>query len=771
MKAIVKARPVGGREGTELRDVPAPKPGSGEAVVRVLASGLCGSDRHIYNWTGGMDEHIKLPRIYGHEFCGEVAELGPDVKGHLAIGDYVSAEMHVTCGRCYLCRTGQGHVCQETKILGIHDDGCFAEYVKVPVRNVLKLDRTLIPPRVGAFLDALGNAVHVAFEFPFTGRSVAVTGYGPIGAMAASIAHMGGAGALHITEISPFALERAHAWKKSAGADYACIYDTSQGGGEAVAAIRESTRGGTDLLWEMSGDPQAINDGLRMLRPGGVAVLLGLPKDPRAHAQGDSGAPDVRDVAPDARALRGRPARRARRDGRVRGAGEISRGHGDFQRRPLAQGRGLSGRETVGGVQGVREVQKEGRAMLEEKAEDRFRETLKEIRSGGLWKEERVLTSPQGAGIHVETPGGVREVLNFCANNYLGLANHPRLLAAARRGLASHGLGLASVRFICGTQDMHKALEERLSEFLRTDDTILYTSCFDANGGLFETLLGAEDAVISDELNHASIIDGIRLCKAERRRFKHLDMDDLERHLKETRNKRTRLVATDGVFSMDGDVAPLKDVCDLAEKYGALVMVDDSHATGFMGEHGRGAPELCGVEGRVDVLTSTLGKAMGGASGGFTTGRREIIALLRQRSRPYLFSNTLAPALVAASIEVVDLLRESTALRDKLEENTKIFRRAMTDAGFPVREGVHPIVPVMLGEFQDSYEGGDAKLAQDMAAALLEEGIYVIGFSYPVVPRGAARIRVQISAAHEKEHLDRAVAAFVKVGKKFNVVR
>ncbi len=409
--------------------------------------------------------------------------------------------------------------------------------------------------------------------------------------------------------------------------------------------------------------------------------------------------------------------------------------------------------------------------MLGEGTEDRLQETLKEIRSGGLWKEERILTSPQGAGIHVETPEGEREVLNFCANNYLGLANHPRLLAAAKRGLASHGLGLASVRFICGTQDLHKALEERISEFLQTDDTILYTSCFDANGGLFETLLSAEDAVISDALNHASIIDGIRLCKAERRRFKHLDMDDLERHLKETRHKRTRLVATDGVFSMDGDVASLKGVCDLAEKYGALVMVDDSHATGFLGEHGRGTPELCGVEGRVDILTSTLGKAMGGASGGFTTGRKEIIALLRQRSRPYLFSNTLAPALVSASIEVVDLLRESTALRDKLEENTKNFRRAMTDAGFPVREGVHPIVPIMLGEFQDSYEGGDAKLAQDMAAALLEEGIYVIGFSYPVVPRGAARIRVQISAAHEKEHLDRAVAAFVKVGKRFDVVR
>jgi threonine 3-dehydrogenase len=281
MKAIVKAKPVGGREGTELRDVPAPKPGSGEVIVRVLASGLCGSDRHIYNWTGGMDEHVKLPRIYGHEFCGEVAELGPDVKDCLAAGDYVSAEMHVTCGRCYLCRTGQGHVCQETKILGIHEDGCFAEYVKVPARNVLKLDRTLIPPRVGAFLDALGNAVHVAFEFPFTGRSVAITGYGPIGAMAASIAHMGGAGALHITEISPFALERAREWKKSAGADHAYIYDTSQGGDEAVAAIREATRGGTDLLWEMSGDPQAINDGFRMLRPGGVAALLGLPKDPR----------------------------------------------------------------------------------------------------------------------------------------------------------------------------------------------------------------------------------------------------------------------------------------------------------------------------------------------------------------------------------------------------------------------------------------------------------------------------------------------------------
>ncbi len=388
----------------------------------------------------------------------------------------------------------------------------------------------------------------------------------------------------------------------------------------------------------------------------------------------------------------------------------------------------------------------------------RLKDTLEEIRAAGLYKEERVITTPQSVEIAVADG---QEVLNFCANNYLGLADHPEVIDAAHDALDDHGFGLASVRFICGTQDLHKKLERNISGFFGTDDTILYTSCFDANGGLFETLLGPEDAVISDALNHASIIDGIRLCKAQRHRFPNSDMAALEQALKDTQDCRTRLIATDGVFSMDGTIAKLADIADLAERYDALLMVDDSHATGFMGETGRGTAEHCGVQERVDIFTSTLGKALGGGSGGFTTGRQAIIDLLRQRSRPYLFSNTLPPPLVAAAIRVFEMLSETTELRDRLETNTAYFREGMTGAGFDIKDGVHPIVPVML------Y---DAPLAQRFAARLLEEGIYVTGFFYPVVPQGEARIRVQLSAAHERRHLEAAIGAFTRVGQELGVL-
>ena len=387
-----------------------------------------------------------------------------------------------------------------------------------------------------------------------------------------------------------------------------------------------------------------------------------------------------------------------------------------------------------------------------------FKDTLSQIESEGLYKKERTITTPQGVTIHTKEGG---EVLNFCANNYLGLSNHPEIKAVAQKALEEHGFGMASVRFICGTQDIHKELEQKISDFFGTDDTILYTSCFDANGGLFETLLGPADAIISDALNHASIIDGVRLCKAQRYRYANSDMADLETKLQEAQNTRLRMITTDGVFSMDGFVAKLDEITTLAEKYDALVMVDDSHATGFVGKTGRGSAEYHNVMDKVDVWTSTLGKALGGASGGFTTGCQEIIDMLRQRSRPYLFSNTLAPAIVAAGIKVFDMLSATTELRDKLEENTLYFRKKMSAAGFDIKEGNHPIVPVML------YE---ANLAQKMAAALLEEGIYVIGFFYPVVPKGEARIRVQISAGMEKDHLEQAVEAFAKVGRALNVL-
>ncbi|NGM60873.1 glycine C-acetyltransferase [Sphingobacterium sp. SGG-5] len=383
---------------------------------------------------------------------------------------------------------------------------------------------------------------------------------------------------------------------------------------------------------------------------------------------------------------------------------------------------------------------------------------LAAIQEAGLYKTERVITTPQGADIKVSTG---QEVINFCANNYLGLSSHPKVIEAAKKSVDSHGYGMSSVRFICGTQDIHKELEAKISKFLGTEDTILYAAAFDANGGVFEPLFGAEDAIISDELNHASIIDGVRLCKAQRFRYKNSDMEDLEAQLKAASGARHRIIVTDGAFSMDGSVAPLDKICDLADRYEALVMIDESHCSGFIGKTGRGTHELFGVMDRVDIITGTLGKALGGASGGFTSGRKEIIDMLRQRSRPYLFSNTLAPAIVGASITVLDMLSETTALRDKLEQNTTYFREKMTAAGFDIKPGFHPIVPVML------Y---DAKLAQEFAAKMLAEGIYVIGFYYPVVPKDKARIRVQVSAGHEISHLDKAIAAFTKVGKELGVI-
>ncbi len=384
---------------------------------------------------------------------------------------------------------------------------------------------------------------------------------------------------------------------------------------------------------------------------------------------------------------------------------------------------------------------------------------LQDLQDAGLYKKERVIVSPQGAEIALNTG---QEVLNFCANNYLGLSSHPAVVEAAKAAIDSHGFGLSSVRFICGTQDLHKDLETKIAAFVGQEDAILYAAAFDANGGLFEPLLGEEDAIVSDELNHASIIDGIRLCKAQRFRYKHNDMEDLERQLQLASGARRRLIATDGVFSMDGTIARLDVICDLADRYDAMVMIDECHATGFMGRTGRGTHEYRGVMDRIDIVTGTLGKALGGASGGFTAAKREIVDLLRQRSRPYLFSNTVAPAIAGASVKVLDLLSESTALRDKLEQNTRFFRSAIAKAGFDILPGEHPIVPIML------Y---DAPLAQEFAARLLDEGIYVIGFFFPVVPRGKARIRVQISAAHEPEHLEKAVAAFTKIGKSLGVIQ
>ena len=395
---------------------------------------------------------------------------------------------------------------------------------------------------------------------------------------------------------------------------------------------------------------------------------------------------------------------------------------------------------------------------MNQKFVQRLGKEIEQIKASGLYKSERIISSPQGAEIIVNG----KTVLNFCANNYLGLSSHSGVIEAAHAAIETHGYGMSSVRFICGTQDIHKELEAKISQFLGTEDSILYAACFDANGGVFEPLLNEEDAIISDALNHASIIDGVRLCKAIRFRYEHNDMVDLESKLKEAAKARSRIIVTDGVFSMDGTIAQLDKICDLADKYDAIVMIDECHASGFMGKTGRGTHEYRGVMGRIDIITGTLGKALGGASGGFTSGRKEVIEILRQRSRPYLFSNTLAPAIAGASIAVLNMLSETTELRDKLEKNTKYFRTKMTDAGFDIRPGVHPIVPIML------Y---DAVVAQNFAARLLDEGIYAIGFFFPVVPKGQARIRVQLSAAHEPRHLDLAIAAFTKIGKELKVLK
>jgi len=388
----------------------------------------------------------------------------------------------------------------------------------------------------------------------------------------------------------------------------------------------------------------------------------------------------------------------------------------------------------------------------------RVEQELEGIQSAGLFKKERIITSEQGAEIMVNG----KKVLNFCANNYLGLSSHPKVIEAAHHTIDTHGYGMSSVRFICGTQDIHKQLEQKISDFLGTEDTILYVAAFDANGGVFEPLFGPEDAIISDALNHASIIDGVRLCKAKRLRYEHNDMADLEARLKESADSRSRIIVTDGSFSMDGTIAQLDRICELADKYDAIVMIDESHSSGFLGKTGRGTHEYRGVMGRIDIITGTLGKALGGASGGFTSGRKEIIELLRQRSRPYLFSNTMAPSIVGGSIAVLDMLTATTELRDRLEYNTKYFRKKMTEAGFDIRPGDHPIVPIML------YE---ATVAQEFASKLLDENIYVIGFFFPVVAKGQARIRVQLSAAHKQEHLDQAIAAFTKVGKQLGVIK
>jgi glycine C-acetyltransferase len=715
---------------------------AGMVVVRPRFAGFCGSDRGIWfrrsfgdMILSSLDKEAKDVRIVGHELLGEVVEAGPEAtRDHgYKPGDVVSTESHIICNTCYQCRIGDNHVCATARIIGISLDGCFAEYVKLPAQTLWPTDVRKIRPEVAALQEPFGNAVHACTKVNLRGKSVAIIGCGTIGLFALLVARALGARQVIGVEPMKTHIEMAKKLGADAVVEPSKANEVSYVHDEGITQqIRDLTEGvGVDVAMEMSGSNAALNTALSAVRRGGHVILFGLKS-------GDAVIENLDRVIVEGITLHAVIGRRIFETWHIT--------------RSLLESRHPNIHDLIWEV-----ILDRGQQTIVPFAEyemGSFEEKIKRHPKVLL----RLIASPQGAEILV----GDRRVLNFCSNNYLGLSSHPRLLAAARAALDERGYGLSSVRFICGTQDRHRQLEERLARFFGFEDAILFSSCFDANGGVFEALLGEEDAVISDALNHASIIDGIRLCKAQRLRYAHADVQDLAARLKEARAARLKLVVTDGVFSMDGDLAQLGEICALAERHQALVMVDDSHASGFVGRTGRGTPEHFGVQGRVDLMTSTLGKALGGAAGGFVAARQEIVGLLRQRARPYLFSNTLAPSIVGASLTALDLLAESTALRDRLMENAKAFRQKMSAAGFALRPGIHPIVPIMLGE---------ARLAVDFAQELLEEGIYVIGFSYPVVPRGEARIRVQLSAAHTPEMVERAVEAFVKVGRQRGVLR
>ena len=731
MRALVKQE---AGPGLVMTEVPEPEIGINDVLIRVDRTGICGTDLHIEEWNEWAQQAVPIPLVIGHEFVGEIVEIGSNVKDY-GSGDLVSGEGHVVCGRCRNCMAGRRHLCADARGIGVNRPGAFAELIALPVTNVWHHDAS-IDRDVAAIFDPFGNAVHSALQFPVLGEDVLITGAGPIGLMAAAVVRHAGARYVVITDVNPYRLELARKMGVTVALD---VRDGSLAETQEALGMKE----GFDVGLEMSGNPAALRDMVENLSHGASIAMLGSARgavrdrlehrdlrpahDPRRLRPGD-----VRDLVHDDGDAAERPRHRT----------------GDHAPLPRGSVRGsVRGDPHRGDGQGAPAL--DGRAVTTETVRPALAAELEEIRDAGLEKPERVLTSPQRARVRVRGREG--DVLNLCANNYLGLADHPEVIAAAHTAMEEWGFGLASVRFICGTQELHKDLEDALSAFLGMEDTILYGSCFDANGGLFEVLLGEDDAVISDELNHASIIDGVRLSKAKRFRYRNNDMDDLETQLKEAAGARRRLIATDGVFSMDGYLADLSAICDLAERHDAMVMVDDSHAVGFMGPGGRGTPEHHGVMDRVDILTGTMGKALGGASGGYLSGPREVVELLRQRSRPYLFSNTIAPAVVGGSLKAIELLTASTELRDRLEEHTRFFRAEMEAAGLDVLPGEHPIVPVMLG---------DAALAGRMAEAMLEKGVYVIGFSYPVVPKGKARIRAQVSAAHTREDLSLAVEAF-----------
>ena len=747
-------------------------------IVRVMFAGMCGSDRGMWNRDafsdmvkGSLSDQHKSIRIVGHEFVGEVVAVGSLVEStshDVFVGSHVSGDSHVTCGKCYQCRLGEEEVCRDQSILGISIDGIYAEYVKIPAKNLWAVDFDRVRPEVCALYDPFGNAVHALSKVDVRGARVAIFGTGQIGMFSILLARYFGAAKVIAVDTNSANLEMA----KRLGAHETILIDTQKQkehgydqDPEVVEKIKELTYGkGVDVSMEMAGFNSSVNNCLESTRYGGHIILFGI-KD------GDFVIPNFSSLVVKGFTLHNVIGRQIFKTWQIaqRMLSDKTNGIQDAVWEIMLN----SGN---GPVISIDEFSKE---VVEEKMKQYPKlvfnmqsqksssmnsdirsvssEIVGEIKEAGLYKSQRVMASRQGAIVNADG----QNLINFCSNNYLGLAGRQELVDFAKQALDTHGYGLSSVRFICGTQTIHQALEKKVAEFLHKDAAISFTSCWDANESVFASLLTAEDAIISDSLNHASIIDGIRLCKAERHVFDHMNMQDLEEKLQATQDKRLRCVVTDGVFSMDGDIAPLKQICELTKKYNAYVVVDDSHATGFLGATGRGSIEEQGVLDMVDVVTTTFGTALGGANGGAIAGPKEFIELLHQRARTTLFTNTLPPVVAATTMYVLDLIDKHPELRERVMDNTRYFRSKMVEAGFTVPESVHPIIPIMLG---------DGKVAQDMARDMLDEGIYVIGFSYPVVPKGKARIRVQMSAAHSREQIDQLVHAFVKLGQKYGIL-
>jgi len=747
-------------------------------IVRVMYAGMCGSDRGMWNRDafsdmvkGSLEKQGKTMRIVGHEFVGEVVEVGSLVESttfDISIGSHVSGDSHVTCGRCYQCRLGEEEVCQDQSILGISIDGIYAQYVKIPAKNLWAVDFDRVRPEVCALYDPFGNAVHALSKVDVRGARVAIFGAGQIGMFSILLARYFGAAKVIAVDTNPVNLEMA----KKLGAHETVLIDTKKykeyaydHDPEVVEKIQELTYGkGVDVSLEMAGFNSSVNNCFEATRFGGHIIFFGI-KD------GNFTIPNFSSLIIKGFTIHNVIGRQIFKTWQIaqRMLSDKKNGIQDaIWEIMLNEGNGPLISIDEYSKELVEQKMKQYPKLVFNMQSQNVAHTSSDIRSvsqgivddikqAGLYKSQRVIASRQGAIVNADG----KQLINFCSNNYLGLAGKQELVEHAKQALDTYGYGLSSVRFICGTQTIHQALEKKVAEFLHKDAAITFTSCWDANEAVFAALLTDEDAIISDELNHASIIDGIRLCKADRYVFKHMDMNSLEEVLQKTQDKRLRCIVTDGVFSMDGDIAPLRQICQLAKKYNAYVVVDDSHATGFLGATGRGSIEQQEVLEMVDVVTTTFGKALGGANGGAIAGPKEFIELLHQRARTTLFTNTLPPVVAATTMYVLDMIDRHPEFREKLMENTMYFREKMQQIGFSVPESVHPIVPIMLG---------DGKVAQDMARDMLDEGIYVIGFSYPVVPKGKARIRVQMSAAHSKEQIDILVNAFKKLGAKYGIL-